>query len=135
MLKFKRETDLGLVFLEALAELPAGEYLSLQSWAKFRKLPYRFLSKVANLLKRAGLIAAKEGKAGGYRLAKSSGRVKVGEVVKALEGKLALVRCVSGVKCSCRSFCRHRHLMQRLGRTLEKELSQVSLQSLYADHQ
>jgi len=29
MLKIKRETDLG------------GEYLSLQRWTKFRKLPYR----------------------------------------------------------------------------------------------
>lgn len=133
MLKIKRETDLGLVFLEALAGLGQGEYLSLQAWAKFRKLPYRFLSKIAGSLKRSGLIIAKEGKDGGYSLAKSSGRIKLGEVIKVLEGSLALTRCSTGAKCSCRQFCRHRKIMGNLEQALENELSQISLRSLYAD--
>lgn len=133
MLKIKRETDLGLVFLEALAGLDQGEYLSLQAWAKYRKLPYRFLSKIARSLKRSGLIMAKEGKDGGYSLAKSSSRIKLGEVIKVLEGSLALTRCSTGAKCSCRQFCRHRKIMGNLEQTLENELNQISLRSLYAD--
>lgn len=135
MLKIKRETDLGLVFLEALSELGKNEYLSLQRWAKFRQLPYRFLSKVASNLKRSGLVIAKEGKDGGYRLAKSSSRIKLGQVIKVLEGNLALSRCAAGAKCSCRQFCRHRTLMGKLGQTLENELNRFSLQSLYAGNQ
>ena len=132
MLKIKRETDLGLVFLEELAGLEPGEYLSLQRWAAGRHLPYRFLSKVAGNLKRSGLIISKEGKDGGYRLAKASNQVKLGQVIKALEGGLSLIRCSTGAKCSCRKFCRHRILMGKLGQTLENELNQVSLQALYA---
>ena len=135
MLKIRRETDLGLVFLEALAGLDKGEYLSLQSWAARRHLPYRFLSKVAGNLKHSGLVRAKEGKDGGYRLVKASGQVKLGQVIKALEGNLALVRCSTGAKCSCRQFCRHRTLMGRLGRALETELNRVSLKALYAGYQ
>lgn len=135
MLKIKRETDLGLVFLEELTGLDKGEYLSLQAWAAKRRLPYRFLSKVAGSLKRSGLIISKEGKDGGYRLAKNSQSVKVGQVVKVLEGNLALTRCATGVKCSCRKFCRHRTLFSRLGQTLENELNRVSLQNLYAGDQ
>ena len=135
MLKIKRETDLGLVFLEALAGLGKGEYLSLQAWAKWRKLPYRFLSKVAGNLKRSGLVTAKEGKDGGYRLAKPSSKVKLGQVIKVLEGNLSLSRCAAGVKCSCKQFCLHRKLMGKLGQTLEKELNQISLHSLYAGSQ
>lgn len=133
MLKIKRETDLGLVFLEELTGLAKGEYLSLQAWAKFRKLPYRFLSKIAGSLKRSGLIIAKEGKDGGYSLAKSPSRIKLGEVIKVLEGSLALTRCSTGAKCSCRRFCRHRKIMGNLEQALEKELNQISLHSLYAD--
>ena len=135
MFKIKRETDLGLVFLEALSALDKGEYLSLQRWAKFRKLPYRFLSKVAGNLKRSGLVAAKEGKDGGYCLAKPPSQVKLGQVIKILEGNLSLSRCAAGVKCSCKQFCLHRKLMGKLGQTLEKELNRTSLQTLYADNQ
>ena len=135
MLKIKRETDLGLVFLEELAGLDKGEYLSLQRWAARRHLPYRFLSKVAGNLKRSGLVLAKEGKDGGYRLAKNSSQVKLGQVIKILEGNLALVRCSTGAKCSCRQFCQHRTLMGRLGKMLETELNKVSLKTLYAGYQ
>src|SRR3989344_5441612 len=132
MLKIRRETDLGIVFLEALSLLKAGEYLSLQGWASRRHLPYRFLSKVAGSLKQKGFVKAKEGKDGGYRLAKKSSQVKLGQVIKALEGSLALSRCSTGAKCSCQSFCRHRLLMGRLGRAMETELNRISLQTLYA---
>ena len=132
MLKIRRETDLGLVFLEELAGLEPGEYLSLQRWASSRRLPYRFLSKVAGNLKRSGLVVSKEGKDGGYRLAKSSAQVKLGQVIKVLEGNFALTRCLTGAKCSCRKFCRHRILMGKLGQTLENELNRISLQMLYA---
>lgn len=135
MLKIKRETDLGLVFLEELAGLAPGEYLSLRRWVTKRRLPYRFLSKVAGNLKRSGLVVSKEGKAGGYRLAKSSSQVKLGQVIKVLEGSFALTGCHSGAKCSCRKICRHRTLMGKLGQTLENELNRVSLQTLYAGGQ
>lgn len=135
MLKIKRETDLGLVFLEELAGLAPGEYLSLRRWAASRHLPYRFLSKVAGNLKRSGLVLAKEGKDGGYRLAKSAAQVKLGQVIKALEGSLSLIRCSTGAKCSYRKICRHRTLMGKLGQTLENELNRVSLQTLYAGGQ
>ncbi|MDP4030842.1 MAG: Rrf2 family transcriptional regulator [Patescibacteria group bacterium] len=132
MLKLKRETDLGLVLLEELTDLAPGKYLSLQPWANKRHLPYRFLSKVAGNLKRSGLVVAKEGKDGGYRLAKNPAKIKLGQAIKALEGSLALTRCHAGAKCSCRQFCQHRSLMGRLGQTLENELDKVSLQTLYA---
>lgn len=132
MLKIRRETDLGLVFLEELAGLEPGAYLSLQRWAIRQHLPYRFLSKVAGNLKRSGLVLAKEGKDGGYRLAKNSSQVKLGQVIKALEGSLSLTRCSTGAKCSCRKICRHRILMGKLGETLENELNRISLQALYA---
>jgi Rrf2 family protein len=135
MLKIRRETDLGLVFLEELAALKPGKYLSLQRWAASRHLPYRFLSKVAGNLKRSGLVISKEGKDGGYRLAKSSSQVKLGQVIKVLEGNLSLACCSAGTKCDCRKFCRHRTLMGKLGQRLENELNRVSLHSLYAGGQ
>lgn len=132
MLRIKRETDLGLVFLEALAGLAPGEYLSLRQWVAKRRLPYRFLSKVAGNLKRSGLVVSKEGKDGGYRLAKSSSQVKLGKAIKVLEGNFALTDCHAGVKCSCHRFCRHRTVMGRLGQRLENELNRISLHALYA---
>lgn len=132
MFKLKRETDLGLLLLEELGHLNQGEYLSLLPWTKKRHLPYRFLSKVAHRLKVAGLVIAKEGKAGGYRLAQAPPKIRLDQVLRSLEGDLALTRCGRGLKCSCLSFCRHRRLMDLCGSQLEKSLRRLSLQSLYA---
>lgn len=131
MIKIKKGTDLGLLLLGSLAGMKKHQLLSLQLWAKENRLPYRFLSKIAGDLKQAGLIIAKEGKAGGYGLARPAGKIYLGEVIKALEGDLVMVKCQAKT-CSSRGICRHFLLMNRLGSMIAKELNRISLKSLYA---
>lgn len=58
-------------------------------------IPHKFLELILLELKRKGILQSKKGKGGGYSLGRPPSRITVGEVVRALDGPLALLPCVS----------------------------------------
>src|SRR3989338_7802779 len=96
MLQVTAKTDYGLLLMAALAKKSGDEPVSLREIAEKQKLPYRFLTQIVIPLRRAGLLEAKEGVRGGYRFVKSADKISVGEIVRALEGDVALVSCAKG---------------------------------------
>ncbi|RLB55944.1 MAG: Rrf2 family transcriptional regulator [Deltaproteobacteria bacterium] len=53
-------------------------------------IPPRFLEQIFQDLKRAGLVSSKRGPKGGYQLAKEAEDIRVGDVVRAVEGPVVL---------------------------------------------
>ena len=60
-----------------------------------QKLPRKFLEIILLDLKNGGLVDSFRGKAGGYRLAKPATQINFGDIIRLIEGPLALVPCVS----------------------------------------
>ena len=84
--------------------------------AASEQLPVKFLEQILQLLKDAGLVQSERGKFGGYRLAKPTRDIRIGEVVRLIDGPLAPIGCVSQtayVKCTCpdEAHCGLRMLM------------------------
>jgi Rrf2 family protein len=72
--------------------------------AELEHIPSKFLEQIMQSLKEAGFVASQRGKFGGYRLAKPATKISVGQVVRAIDGPLAPIGCVSQSayeKCSC----------------------------------
>lgn len=65
----------------------------------------KFLEAILVDLKRRGLVASRKGKGGGYLLQRSPADITVGEVIRALNGPLALVPCVSQTAYSTCAEC------------------------------
>jgi len=59
------------------------------------RIPKKFLETILLALKHRGLVQSRKGPGGGYQLGRPPDRISVGEVIRALEGPLALVSCVS----------------------------------------
>ena len=57
-----------------------------------QELPLKFLEAILADLRRAGLVRTRRGPVGGYALARSAELITVGEVVRAVDGPLAVVR-------------------------------------------
>ena len=55
-------------------------------------LPLKFLEAILADLRRAGLVRTRRGPVGGYAKARSADQITVGEVVRAVDGPLAVVR-------------------------------------------
>lgn len=58
-------------------------------------VPRKFLEIIFVDLKQAGFIVAQRGKAGGYCLAVPPHLISFGDIIRVIEGPLALVPCVS----------------------------------------
>jgi Rrf2 family protein len=63
--------------------------------AEKQRLPRKFLEAILLDLKRHGLVDSKKGRGGGYVLSRKPGDITVGQIVRVLEGPLALTSCVS----------------------------------------
>lgn len=100
MFKLSQKSDYGLILLSNLSK--AKSVTSIASIAKKNKMSVKYLSQVANDLKKAGFIASKEGATGGYRLAKAAKDIKVLDVLTALDGGLVKGDCFEdGHECKC----------------------------------
>ena len=90
--------------------------LRVTELAKAEDLPIKFLEQVMQQLREAGYVASERGKHGGYRLAKPAARIRIGEIVRLIDGPLAPIGCVSQTAyepCNCpdESHCGLRMLM------------------------
>lgn len=84
--------------LRALTDLAArrgGDLVSAGAIAERQRVPRKFLDLILLELKAAGLVDSQRGRTGGYRLGRVPGEISFGEVIRLLDGPLALVPCVS----------------------------------------
>jgi Rrf2 family protein len=56
--------------------------------ARREDIPLRYLEQIFQDLRRAGIVDSKRGPRGGYYLRKSPGEVRLGEIVRALQGPI-----------------------------------------------
>jgi Rrf2 family protein len=88
--------DLGL------AREAGRNLLQASELAAKEQLPIKFLEQILQELRDAGYIESVRGKFGGYRLAKSTDAIFVGEIVRLIDGPLAPIGCVSQTAyCPC----------------------------------
>ncbi len=107
-------------------------HLSVSELAESEKLPLKFLEQVLFQLRGAGYIHTKRGKYGGYFLAKDMKSIRIGEIVRLIDGKLAPIACASLTaheKCSCpdETHCGLRMLMIDVRNAISNILDRYTL--------
>jgi Rrf2 family protein len=90
-----KKTKYGLRALLALAAEGGSKPVQVSELAEKQRLPRKFLEAILLELTRHGLLLSKKGRGGGYLLSRKPGDITVGQVMRALEGPLALTPCVS----------------------------------------
>jgi Rrf2 family protein len=63
--------------------------------SKKKKVPLKFLENILLELKKAGILESKKGKGGGYYLKKDPSKVHMANIIRAVDGPIALLPCVS----------------------------------------
>ncbi|MBI3319352.1 MAG: Rrf2 family transcriptional regulator [Candidatus Omnitrophica bacterium] len=104
--------------------------------AKHHQIPKKFLESILLELRNTGMLGSKKGKGGGYFLARAPGSIRIGEVIRALDGPMAPVPCVSQTayrtceECEDEATCGIRALMQDVRDATARILDQESLEDL-----
>jgi len=85
----------ALKALFALAARPAGETVMIAEIAAEARVPRKFLEQILLELKKRGIVHSHRGKHGGYALGRSADKISFAEVIRVIDGPLALAPCAS----------------------------------------
>jgi len=90
----RRKTDYGLRALVGIAR--ARRPVRAEELAAREDVPIAFLHKALSDLGAAGIVEGQRGPAGGFTLAKPAAEITVLEAIEAMQGPLAISRCLLG---------------------------------------
>lgn len=85
------KTDYALRALCVLAAAPDGELTQAAEIARGQTIPQSFLEGILTELRRAGLVESRRGAEGGHRLGRPAFGIVLADVVRVMDGPLALV--------------------------------------------
>jgi len=92
--------------LELALRYGRGRAATIHELAKQADIPIKFLEQILLDLKRGGFVESRRGKVGGYLLAKDPSRIKLGEVIRFIDGPIEPVACVGNSYKGCREMNR-----------------------------
>lgn len=128
----------GLKALCHMAGLAPGEVAQAQEMALAIGMSKKFLDTILNDLRLAGLVVARKGRNGGYRLAAPPEEITAERAVRALDGPLAPLRCVSlnfyqrCEDCPDEAACAVRLAMLEVRKAVVETLSKISIAQMRA---
>ncbi len=123
----------AMIMLATQAETGAPmPMLQIKDMSQREKIPAKFLEQILLTLKNAGMLHSKMGVGGGYYLSRAPEQITLGQIVRALDGPLAPVNCVSQMAyepCGCpdEATCGLRMVMGDVRNAISNVLDRTSL--------
>ena len=115
-----RKGKYGLKAMIALAKEHGEGPILIGDLAEREAIPKKFLESILLTLKNRGLVHSRKGPGGGYQLGRAPEDISVGDIVRTLDGPLALVSCVSQTayspceECVTEKDCAVRRIFQQV---------------------
>ncbi|MBP7330972.1 MAG: Rrf2 family transcriptional regulator [Firmicutes bacterium] len=123
----------GLKAMFDLANNYGSGPISLKTVAERQNLSDHYLEQLIAMLRKAGLVKSMRGAKGGYFLAREPSEIRVGDVIRALEGPIAPVHCVSETdpgNCNEADYCITRTVWARVRDGIARVLDSITLADL-----
>lgn len=90
-----KKTKYGIKALTYLAKSDQNQPIAIAEISEKENIPRKFLEAILVTLKNAEILASKKGKNGGYFLLKNASEIHMSQVMRLLNGPIAMVPCVS----------------------------------------
>jgi len=127
MLRLTKLADYGILLMTHLAQA-SGRRLTAADLAERTHVPLPTVSKILQMLLHQGLLESLRGANGGYRLARAADAITVRDIIRALEGPIALTECnLESCSCEQEPYCTIRGNWRRLNEAVLTALGTVSL--------
>ncbi len=132
MIRLTKQTDYALVLLTQMATTPVCDMHTARDLAERTHLPLPMVSKILKTLGRHGLLISHRGSKGGYSLATDPENITVAEIIRVLEGPIALTECSvhSSTSCVIESSCPTSLNFRRISRAVTEALEGISLEEM-----
>jgi len=131
-MKITYKGDYALKTLLDLAVNYGNGVVTINELAKSADIPIKFLEQILLDLKRGGFVESRRGKIGGYFLAKHPSQIKVGDVVRFIDGPIEPIACLEKGYSGCRDIykCAFRHIWQDVSKAISNIVDNVSFEDL-----
>lgn len=130
MLRISKLTDYGMVIVSFLAGRPQHR-LQAKGIAEQTGIAAPTVSKLLKILARHKLLKSFRGTHGGFQLALDPEAISVADLIKALEGPIALTECNLGhAACPTESLCALRSPWLKINQVVTDTLSQIKVSQL-----
>jgi Rrf2 family protein len=123
----------GRYSLEALlymALLPQGEYSSTRAISENTGISDGYLEQLFIPLRKAGLITGIRGPQGGYVPGRELAEIRVGDILRTVEGALEPVACVNSKVCPVEATCLSKHTWSELYHEINDCVDAITLADL-----
>lgn len=90
-----KKTKYGIKALAYIAKKPGNKPVQTAEIAKSENISLKFLESILLILRKSGFLGSRKGKGGGYYLIKEPSEIKMTQVIRVLEGPIAMLPCVS----------------------------------------
>ncbi|MCK5086615.1 MAG: Rrf2 family transcriptional regulator [Melioribacteraceae bacterium] len=128
---FSKKCEIGLQAVLFLSTEEKGKLFNAAEIAHRVKQPKEFVSKVLQLLTAYGCVGSKKGKNGGFFLARQPGKIKLINIVEAIDGLDMFNNCVLGFPdCSMDKPCPVHDKWGKLRDEAFRMLSEETLEDL-----
>jgi Rrf2 family protein len=133
-----RKGKYGLKAMIALAKADSDTPVLIGDLAEQEAIPKKFLENILLALKHRGLVHSRKGPGGGYQLGRRPDEISVGDIIRTLDGPLALVSCVSQTayapceECVTEKDCAVRRIFQQVRDQTAKILDGTTLKAAAA---
>lgn len=132
MLRVTKLADYGVVLLTQFACDPQHRMHNARDIAGEVHLPQPVVSKILKLLTHSGLLISHRGTKGGYSLARSPEEITVAQIIRVLEGPIAITECTDRVhgECGLEHRCQVRGNWHRINQAIREALNKITLAEL-----
>jgi Rrf2 family protein len=112
--------------------------IQISDIAERQNIPVKFLQQILVALKMTGFVQSRKGPGGGYSLAMTPGAITLGAVVRAMDGPIAPISCVSVTKfseCGCPipEICSLRDAFKEVRNAIAEVLDRTTFADLSRD--
>jgi Rrf2 family cysteine metabolism transcriptional repressor len=131
-MKVTYKGDYALKAVLDLALHYGSEAVTINDIARRIDAPVKFLEQILLDLKKGGFVESRRGKIGGYLLSKAPGKIRVGEVIRFMDGPIEPISCVRHEYSGCKDLhkCVFRDMWQQVFEATSKIVDNVTLEDL-----
>lgn len=119
----------ALRLMADLAEYSKGSFIPLREISTRQDISMKYLEQIVNQLSRAGLLQSIRGAQGGYRLVRPPADYTAGEILRAAEGGLEPISCLT-TDCPRGGDCLTQGFWAGLSDAIDQYVDSVTLEAL-----
>ena len=135
-MKLSTKGRYGLRAAVDLALYAKDEPLSINTIAAKEGLSESYLEQLFAKLKKAGIVHSMRGTNGGYQLSRPAAQISVGDVLRALEGDMAVVDCPDNEsECAKYGSCVTKYVWKRINNSINDAMDSMTLEEIIVNSQ